>query len=175
MSNTSNGKFWASCCYLKFFIDESVALCFMGSGGYHGVSASPSSRLRILPSNLNFSFCDLHIFKLSIFTSSVFTPILHFFTLKTRLDGRFRDRWSWLLTRPKSGVDGFADGGIQLWSSWLKGLTRHWWLNPLWCQPRTSTCTVRPPVRMKPYRTFWSTELLSPGEEQRLPLAHLCR
>ena len=37
MSNTSNGKFWANCCCcLKFFIDESVALCFivMGMGFY---------------------------------------------------------------------------------------------------------------------------------------------
>ena len=55
-------------------------------GGYHGVSASQSSHLRSLSSHLIFTFFDFHIFKLSIFTSSVFTPvispILHFFTLK---------------------------------------------------------------------------------------------
>ena len=46
------------------------------------VSASPSSYLRSLSSDLNVTSCDLHIFKLSIFTSSVFNllifPILHF-------------------------------------------------------------------------------------------------
>ena len=56
------------------------------NGGYHGVKASQSSHIRSLSSHLIFTF--LHFFKLSIFTSSFFSPtissILHFFTLKNK-------------------------------------------------------------------------------------------
>ena len=44
--------------------------------GYHGISASQSSCLGSRPSHLIFTFCDLHIFKLSIFTSYVFTTVI---------------------------------------------------------------------------------------------------
>ena len=58
--------------------------CFCGRGRGLCLSASQSSHLRSLPSHLIFTFCELHIFKLSIFTSYVFTPVSllipHFFT-----------------------------------------------------------------------------------------------
>ena len=57
--------------------------------GYHDVSASQSSHSRSLSSHLIFILCELHIFKLSIFSSSVFTPvisqILRFLNLNTQI------------------------------------------------------------------------------------------
>ena len=56
--------------------------CFCGRG--FCLSASQSSHLRSLSSHFIFTFCELHIFYLSIFTSYVFTPVSllipHFFT-----------------------------------------------------------------------------------------------
>ena len=53
---------------------------------HHGVSASQSSHYKKLSSYLIFTFCDLHFFKLSILTSSVFIavnfPTLQYFALK---------------------------------------------------------------------------------------------
>ena len=72
--------------------------------------------------------------------------------------------WSRLRTRAKSGADNFAHGRSWPWSTWLKGLTRHWWLGPSRCRPRTPMCTVHPPVRVKHDCSFWSTKLLSSSE-----------
>ena len=78
--------------FISYLEAKFMILASLG-GGYHGALASLSSHLRSLSSNLRslsshliFTYCELHIFKLSIFTSSVFTPVisphLRFFKLK---------------------------------------------------------------------------------------------
>ena len=55
--------------------EDTLCNMYLGGGGYpphHPASASQSSHLRSFSSHLYLTFYDLQIFKLSIFTSSVF-------------------------------------------------------------------------------------------------------